>query len=411
MTTSSPFPSSPFPASPSPSSPSPSAPSPASPFAASPSLAPPSAARQSNVQEAAIAGQAPGPSLEAIVREAHRQGYSDVHLGVGEGPRFRCRGDIQRTEWPTTDAATFASWLKELLSPTQIDSFRRDQEFDGSFAFDFVRVRINLLDTLLGPAMVLRLIPQTIPSIQELGLPEVLQEICQRPKGLVLVTGPTGSGKSTTLAAMIDHINRTMARHILTIEDPVEFMHNSQKSLIRQREVGQHTKVFDHALRAALREDPDVILIGEIRDQETLSTALEASQTGHLVFGTLHTNSAVKTVERVLGMVDPSAQNKVRVALSESLLAVIAQGLVKTTDGKRAAFHDILLNSDACKDYIQRGELEEIEAIMARSAFEGMQTANQSLTLLVEAGRVDPGDALAQSLRPNELSQALRGRQ
>jgi twitching motility protein PilT len=345
------------------------------------------------------------------VREAHRQGYSDVHLGVGEGPRFRCRGDIQRTEWPTTDAATFASWLKELLSPTQIDSFRRDQEFDGSFAFDFVRVRINLLDTLLGPAMVLRLIPQTIPSIQELGLPEVLQEICQRPKGLVLVTGPTGSGKSTTLAAMIDHINRTMARHILTIEDPVEFMHNSQKSLIRQREVGQHTKVFDHALRAALREDPDVILIGEIRDQETLSTALEASQTGHLVFGTLHTNSAVKTVERVLGMVDPSAQNKVRVALSESLLAVIAQGLVKTTDGKRAAFHDILLNSDACKDYIQRGELEEIEAIMARSAFEGMQTANQSLTLLVEAGRVDPGDALAQSLRPNELSQALRGRQ
>jgi twitching motility protein PilT len=210
---------------------------------------------------------------------------------------------------------------------------------------------------------------------------------------------------------MIDHINRTMARHILTIEDPVEFVHQSQQSLIRQREVGQHTKVFDQALRAALREDPDVILIGEIRDQETLTTALEASQTGHLVFGTLHTNSAVKTVERVLGMVAPSAQNNLRLALSESLLAVVAQGLVNTTDGKRAAFHDILLNSDACKDYIQRGELEEIEAIMGRSTFEGMQTANQSLTLLVQAGRVDPGDALAQSLKPNELSQALRGRQ
>ena len=406
MTSSSPFTRSPFPTSPFPAAPLPSAPPPGS--SSPPSPLP---ARQSDIQEAAIAGLAPGPSLEAIVREAHTQGYSDVHLGVGEGPRFRCRGDIQRTEWPTTDAATFASWLKELLTPTQIDSFRRDKEFDGSFGFDFVRVRINLLDTLLGPAMVLRLIPQTIPSIEELGLPAVLQEICQRPKGLVLVTGPTGSGKSTTLAAMVNHINRTMARHILTIEDPVEFVHHSQQSLIRQREVGQHTKVFDQALRAALREDPDVILIGEIRDQETLTTALEASQTGHLVFGTLHTNSAVKTVERVLGMVAPSAQTHLRLALSESLLAVIAQGLVKTADGKRAAFHDILLNSDTCKDYIQRGELEEIEAIMGRSAFEGMRTANQSLALLVETGRVEPGDAIAQSLKPNELSQVLRGRQ
>ena len=406
MTSSSPFTRSPFPTSPFPAAPLPSAPSPGS--SSPPSPLP---ARQSDIQEAAIAGLAPGPSLEAIVREAHTQGYSDVHLGVGEGPRFRCRGDIQRTAWPTTDAATFASWLKELLSPTQIDGFRRDKEFDGSFGFDFVRVRINLLDTLLGPAMVLRLIPQTIPSIEELGLPAVLQEICQRPKGLVLVTGPTGSGKSTTMAAMVNHINRTMARHILTIEDPVEFVHHSQQSLIRQREVGQHTKVFDQALRAALREDPDVILIGEIRDQETLTTALEASQTGHLVFGTLHTNSAVKTVERVLGMVAHSAQTHLRLALSESLLAVIAQGLVKTADGKRTAFHDILLNSDACKDYIQRGELEEIEAIMGRSAFEWMRTANQSLALLVETGRVEPGDAIAQSLKPNELSQVLRGRQ
>ncbi|MCX5938398.1 MAG: ATPase, T2SS/T4P/T4SS family, partial [Cyanobium sp. LacPavin_0920_WC12_MAG_62_9] len=208
--------SSPFPGSPLPQSPFPAAPSPATPSAAPPLPARPLLARQADGQDAAIAGLAPGPSLETIVREAHRQGYSDVHLGVGEGPRFRCRGDIQRTEWPTTDAATFASWLKELLSPTQIDSFRRDKEFDGSFGFGFVRVRINLLETLLGPAMVLRLIPQTIASIEELGLPEVLQEICQRPKGLVLVTGPTGSGKSTTLASMVDHINRTMARHILT---------------------------------------------------------------------------------------------------------------------------------------------------------------------------------------------------
>ena len=168
--------------------------------------------------------------------------------------------------------------------------------------------------------------------------------------------------------------------------------------------------MFHNALRAALREDPDVILIGEIRDQETLATAIEASQTGHLVFGTLHTNSAVKTVERVIGMYPPSEQDSVRRAVSESLLGVIAQGLLKTTDGKRAAYHDILINTDACKDYIQRGELDEIEEIMKRSTFDGMQTANQSLQQLVEANRVTPEDALAQSLKPHELAQALRGR-
>jgi twitching motility protein PilT len=258
--------------------------------------------------------------------------------------------------------------------------------------------------------MVLRLIPQTIATLEELNLPPVLQSLASRPKGLVLITGPTGSGKSTTLAAMIDWINRNRSCHILTIEDPVEFVHESRRSLIRHREVGQHTRRFHDALRAALREDPDVILIGEVRDGETLATAIEASQTGHLVLGTLHTNSAVKTVERVLGMVPPSEQESLRVALSESLLGVIAQGLLKSTDGKRVAFHDILINTDACKDYIQRGELGEIESIMARSGFDGMQTANQALQQLVEAGRVTDEDALAQSLKPNELAQALRGK-
>ena len=209
---------------------------------------------------------------------------------------------------------------------------------------------------------------------------------------------------------MIDWINRNMQRHILTIEDPVEFVHKSQKSLIRHREVGQHTHKFHNALRAALREDPDVILVGEIRDAETLTTALEASQTGHLVFGTLHTNSAVKTVERVLGMVPPQDQDSLRRSLAESLLGVVAQGLLKTTDGKRAAFHDILINTDACKDYIERGELEEIESIISRSGFDGMQTANQSLMALVEEGRVAGEAALAQSLKAKELAQALRGK-
>jgi len=350
------------------------------------------------------------PSLEQIVRIAHDAGHSDVHLGVGEVPRYRARGEMQTTEWPSTDLPTFQGWLQEILSPQQIDAFFREKEFDGSHAFPFVRIRINLLDSLRGPAMVLRLIPQTILTMEQLHLPEVLQQLAARPKGLILVTGPTGSGKSTTLAAMIDWINRNETRHILTIEDPVEFVHESRRSLIRHREVGMHTLKFHNALRAALREDPDVILVGEIRDQETLSTALEAAQTGHLVFGTLHTNSAVKTVERVLGMYPPDEQESVRRSMSESLLGVIAQGLIRTTDGKRAAYHDILINTDACKDYIQRGALDEVEEIMERSGFDGMVTTNQSLQALVEAGRVEAEQAVAASLKPNELAQALRGR-
>jgi twitching motility protein PilT len=341
---------------------------------------------------------------------AHEQGHSDVHLGVGEVPRYRARGEMQKTDWPVTDQSVFQGWLNEILSPQQIDEFFRQKEFDGSHAFPFVRIRINLLDSLRGPAMVLRLIPQTILTMEQLKLPSILEELAARPKGLILVTGPTGSGKSTTLAAMIDWINRNETRHILTIEDPVEFVHESKRSLIRHREVGMHTLKFHNALRAALREDPDVILVGEIRDQETLATALEAAQTGHLVFGTLHTNSAVKTVERVLGMYAPEEQESVRRSMSESLLGVIAQGLIRTTDGKRAAYHDILINTDACKDYIQRGALDEVEEIMERSGFDGMVTTNQSLQTLVEAGRVEPDQAVAVSLKPNELAQALRGR-
>lgn len=351
-----------------------------------------------------------GPTLEDIVRIAHQQGHSDVHLGVGEAPRYRARGEMQTTDWPISDQASFDRWLREILTPQQVDLFNREKEFDGSHAFPFVRVRINLLDSLRGPAMVLRLIPQTILTLEQLELPLVLTELAARPKGLILVTGPTGSGKSTTLAAMIDWINRHEARHILTIEDPVEFVHESRCSLIRHREVGLHTLRFHNALRAALREDPDVILVGEIRDQETLSTALEAAQTGHLVFGTLHTNSAVKTVERVLGMYQPDQQNSIRRSLAESLLGVVAQGLIRTTDGGRAAFHDILINTDACKDYIQRGDLDEIEEIMQRSGFDGMVTSNQSLQKLVEGGRIEAETAIAVSLRPNELAQALRGR-
>jgi twitching motility protein PilT len=348
--------------------------------------------------------------LEQIVRIAHEQGHSDVHLGIGESPRFRARGEIIRSDWPPTQPSEFQDWLRELLTPQQIDHFRQGKEFDGAHAFSFVRVRINLFDALPGAAMVLRLIPQKILSLDDLNLPPVLQELCARPKGLLLVTGPTGSGKSTTLAAMIDWINNNQSRHIVTIEDPIEFVHQSRRSLIRQREVGRHTLQFDHALRAALREDPDVILVGEIRDKETFSIAMEAAQTGHLVFGTLHTNSAVKTVERVLGMYKPEERATIRQSLAESIMGIISQGLIQSHDGKRAAYHDLMINTDACKDYLEKGALDDVEDIMQRSEFDGMMTANQSLQRLVESGQVEAEKAIAISPRPNELTQALRGR-
>ena len=350
------------------------------------------------------------PTLEEIVRVAFDKGYSDVHLGVGEVPRYRNRGEMDPTNWPVTDRETFDSWLGEILSPEEIRQFKEHLDFDGATQYDFARVRINIFDSLHGPAMVLRLIPTKILTVEQLNLPPVFKDVCHYHKGLILITGPTGSGKSTTMAAMIDYINKEMPKHIITIEDPIEFVHKSQKALIKHREVGMHTHKFDNALKAALREDPDLILVGEMRDKETVNTALKAAQTGHLVMGTLHTNSAVKTIERILQLYEPEQQAPMRVSIAESLVAVISQGLCRTTDGKRAAFHDILLNTDAVKDYIRRGEIEEIEQLMPRCTFDGMCTMNQSLYKLYEAGRITEETALEMSPKPNEMAQALRGR-
>jgi twitching motility protein PilT len=291
-----------------------------------------------------------------------------------------------------------------------IQDFKETLDFDGAADYEFARVRINLFDSLLGPGMVMRLIPKKILTMEQLNLPTVFKDICHYHKGLILITGPTGSGKSTTMAAMIDYINREMAKHIITIEDPIEFVHQSRRSLIKQREVGQHTLKFDNALKASLREDPDLILVGEMRDKETVNTALKAAQTGHLVMGTLHTNSAVKTIERVLNLYEPEQQAPMRVSLAESLIAVIAQGLCRTTDGKRAAFHDVLINTDAIKDYIMRGSLDEVEALIPKCTFDGMCTMNQSLYALYEAGRITEETALEMSPRQNEMAQMLRGR-
>lgn len=351
------------------------------------------------------------PTLEHLVREAYDKGISDLHLGVGEVPRFRERGQIIHTNYPEITEATFFSWLREVLSLQQIEQFKEDLEFDGATQYEgLVRVRINIFVALNGPAMVLRLIPLKILTMEQLNLPPVFRELCHYHKGLILVTGPTGSGKSTTMAAMIDYINKTMPKHIISIEDPIEFVHTSQKSLIKQREVGIHTLQFDNALKASLREDPDIILIGEMRDRETVNTALKAAQTGHLVFGTLHTNSAVKTIERILNLYNPEEQGPMRIQVAESLVGVIAQTLVRTTDSKRAAAHEIMINTDAIKDYIMRNQVDEIEAIIPRCSFEGMCTMNQSLFHLYEEGRITEETALEGSPKSNEMAMMLRGR-
>ncbi len=350
------------------------------------------------------------PTLEYIIKNAYEAGFSDIHLGVGVVPRMRDRGEMALTDYPKTDHNTFMSWLHEILSEEDIQKFLRELEFDGATQYDFARVRINVFDTLTGPALVMRLIPLKILTMDQLGLPPVFRDISDVHKGLILVTGPTGSGKSTTMAAMVDYINTEHAKHIITIEDPIEFVHQSRRSLIKQREVGINTRKFDNALKAALREDPDIILVGEMRDRETVNTALKAAQTGHLVMGTLHTNSAIKTIERILTLYTAEEQDAMRVAISESLVAVISQGLCRTTDGKRAAYHDILVNTETVKDYIKGSKYEEIHQIMQQGSYDGMITTNQALFALYEEGRITEETALERSPTPNEMAMMLRGR-
>ncbi|MFB2838971.1 PilT/PilU family type 4a pilus ATPase [Floridanema evergladense] len=371
-----------------------------------PSMTAPAAVRPVETSQLA-AGQ---PTLLEIVKKAFDDGISDIHVGVGESPRFRKRGDIIGTDWPVTDEATFMSWLQEVLSDENIRKFEENLDFDGVTQYEFSRARINVFGSMRGPAMVMRLIPNKILSMEQLNLPPVFKDICHYHKGFILVTGPTGSGKSTTMAAMVDYMNKNMARHIISIEDPIEFVHTSAKSLIKHREVGIHTKKFDNALKAALREDPDLIIVGEMRDKETVNTALKAAQTGHLVMGTLHTNSAVKTIERILNLYTAEEQQSMKVALAESLVAIVAQGLCKTTDGKRAGYHDILINTDAIKEYVIQGKYEEITGIMLKSKFDGMQTMNQALLALYQEGRITEEEALEKSPTPNEMAQFLRGR-
>ncbi|MGF1577157.1 MAG: PilT/PilU family type 4a pilus ATPase [Cyanophyceae cyanobacterium] len=350
-------------------------------------------------------------TLRQLVQEAFDNNYSDIHLGVGEIPRFRDRGQMLPTNHPVTTTEMFYDWMREGLPEGQIRQFEECLELDTAIQYEgLVRCRVNVFVSLLGPALVMRLIPIKILSLEQLRAPDILRTISEQHKGLVLVTGPTGSGKSTTMAAMVDYINTNFPKHIISIEDPVEFVHQSKKSMIRQREVGIHTLEFGNALKASLREDPDVILIGEMRDRETVDTAIKAAQTGHLVFGTLHTNSAVKTIERLLGIYRPEEQAPMRMQLAETLVAIVAQTLVRSSDGKRCAAHEILRNTDAIRDYIHRGAVDEIEELLFADSYEGMQTMNQSLFNLYQEGRITEDVCMDAAPKPNEMAQWLRGR-
>jgi twitching motility protein PilT len=330
-------------------------------------------------------------SMNDLLRAASGLGASDLHLSAGEPPCLRVSGDLVRMEGQAVlSPEGVIELVYSIMSPEQRTRF--EQEHDIDFACELEgagRFRVNVFVQRRGPGAVLRTIPTVIPSLEDLGMPLVLQELCTHERGLVLVTGPTGSGKSTTLAAMVDVINRTWNAHILTVEDPIEFVHTPKSCLVNQREVGPHTGSFSSALRSALREDPDVILVGEMRDLETISLALTAAETGHLVFGTLHTSSAPKTVDRIIDVFPSGQQSQIRTMLSESLEAVVAQTLLKKKGGGRVAACEILVGAPAVRNLIRENKLHQIPSMMQTGQRMGMQTFDMAVQDLLKRGVVD----------------------
>lgn len=349
-------------------------------------------------------------TIEQMVRDAYARQASDIHIRVGEVPRFRIQGQMTSTkDQIKVTPKLFQQYLEEILSPQQREMFTQQKELDTAIFYPgLVRCRVNCFESLTGGAIVLRLISLEVPSIDGLGLPEVLKHLVTQQQGLILVTGPTGSGKSTTLAAMIRYLNERANRHIVTIEDPIEYVHTSQRCLISQREVGLHTLEFQSALRAVLREDPDVILIGEMRDRVTIDTALKAAQTGHLVLGTLHTRNAINSLNRLLNIYSPDEQPAMRIQIMESLVAVIAQLLIPTTDGRRTAAHEILINTPAMQDYLLKGNETDAFQLMETGANEGMQVMNQVLCDLVLLGKISPDEAVKASPDAGDLRRRVR---
>jgi twitching motility protein PilT len=325
-----------------------------------------------------------------LLQFARKEGASDLHISSGESPMVRILGELNRIDVSPLSKETVHKMLYEILTDTQKKVFEERHEIDFALApRNIGRFRINAFVQNRGESIVFRYIPDDIPTFEALGLPAILADISRKEKGLVLVTGPAGCGKSTTLAAMIDLINRERKGHIITIEDPIEFFHESKNCLVDQRELGTHTHSFANALRSALREDPDVILVGEMRDLETVSLALMAAETGHLVLSTVHTSSAPKTVNRVIDVFPPEQQNQVRIAFSESILAIISQKLVKRADEKgRVPAVEIMIGIPSSRNLIREGKIAQITSIMQTGRQYGMQTMDHALKELFQQGIV-----------------------
>jgi twitching motility protein PilT len=324
---------------------------------------------------------------------------SDLHLSAGLPPMIRVDGDIRRINIPALDHKAVHGLIYDIMNDKQRRDYEEFLETDFSFNLPGVaRFRVNAFNQDRGAAAVFRTIPSKVLSLADLNAPKFFEEVCKKPRGLVLVTGPTGSGKSTTLAAMINHINTNDYAHILTVEDPIEFVHESQKCLINQREVHRDTHGFTEALRSALREDPDIILVGEMRDLETIRLALTAAETGHLVFGTLHTTSAAKTIDRIIDVFPAAEKDMIRAMLSESLQAVISQTLLKKIGGGRIAAHEIMVGTSAIKNLIREAKVAQMYSAIQTGRKDGMQTLDQNLKELVEKNLITAKIAMVKAV-------------
>src|SRR3954468_6007614 len=336
---------------------------------------------------------------------AVKNNASDLHLSAGVPPMIRVGGDMKRVNMPALSHKEVHSMVYDIMNDKQRKAFEEFFETDFSFEIPkLARFRVNAFNQNRGAGAVFRSIPSTILSLDDLAAPKIFRDLCMLPRGLVLVTGPTGSGKSTTLAGMVNHCNDNRPDHIITIEDPIEFVHESKRCLMNQREVHRDTLGFSEALRSALREDPDVVLVGEMRDLETIRLALTAAETGHLVFGTLHTSSAAKTIDRVVDVFPAQEKEMVRAMLSESLQPVISQPLFKTKDGSgRVAAHEIMLGTPAIRNLIREAKIAQMYSAIQTGSSSGMQTLDQNLTELVRRNMITPAEARSKAKIPENF--------